>query len=29
VRDQLRGQIPLLATMVFYTLSGIGLLVGT
>ena len=28
-RDQLRGQLPLLATMVFYTLSGIGLLVGT
>jgi hypothetical protein len=28
-RDQLRGQIPLLGTMVFYTLSGIGLLVGT
>lgn len=28
-RDQVRGQYPLLITMVFYTLSGIALLVGT
>jgi hypothetical protein len=28
-RDRARGQIPLLVTMVFYTLSGIALLVGT
>ena len=28
-RDQLRGQCLLLTTMVFYTLSGIALLVGT
>jgi hypothetical protein len=28
-RDKVRGQSPLLVTMVFYTLSGIALLVGT
>ena len=28
-RDRARGQVPLLVTMVFYTLSGIALLVGT
>jgi hypothetical protein len=28
-RDQLRGQYLLLTVMVFYTLSGIALLVGT